>query len=152
MSPRHPHRWHFFEILACPARFERATYALEGRNFKNRNSLLLAVSCPSDHNLSASPLKMCNICLHTFLISQALLKVTLKRLNLTISINNSFFVSFRSSLGSQVMRVDNMGDRLLNQAKQPLLYVTVVLLLTFLPRHFLMPVQLCCNKLPAIVY
>jgi len=29
MSPRHPHRWHFFEILACPARFERATYALE---------------------------------------------------------------------------------------------------------------------------
>jgi hypothetical protein len=31
MSPRHPHRWHFFEILACPARFERATYALEGR-------------------------------------------------------------------------------------------------------------------------
>ena len=29
MSPRHPHRWHFFEILACPARFERATLALE---------------------------------------------------------------------------------------------------------------------------
>jgi len=29
MSPCHPHRWHFFEILACPARFERATYALE---------------------------------------------------------------------------------------------------------------------------
>jgi hypothetical protein len=29
MSPRHPHRWHFFEILACPARFERASLALE---------------------------------------------------------------------------------------------------------------------------
>ena len=29
------------EIVACPARLERATYALEGRNFKKLKSLLL---------------------------------------------------------------------------------------------------------------
>jgi hypothetical protein len=39
MSPRHPHRWHFFEILACPARFERATYALEAVKMSRNNSL-----------------------------------------------------------------------------------------------------------------
>ena len=39
MSPCHPHRWHFFEILACPARFERATYALEAVKMSRNNSL-----------------------------------------------------------------------------------------------------------------
>ena len=39
MSPRHPHRWHFFEILACPARFERATYALEAVKMSRNNKL-----------------------------------------------------------------------------------------------------------------
>ena len=44
MSPRHPHRWHFFEILACPARFPsinlRPAWALDkidilGQDFAN---------------------------------------------------------------------------------------------------------------------
>jgi len=39
MSPCHPHRWHFFEILACPARFERATYALEAVKMSRNNKL-----------------------------------------------------------------------------------------------------------------
>ena len=41
-----------------------------------------------------------------FLACQALLKVMLKRANLTIPINTLLFNSFRSSLGSLVMRAD----------------------------------------------
>ena len=36
-----------YEVLACPARFERATYALEGRKLTFCKRLLLAESGPS---------------------------------------------------------------------------------------------------------
>ena len=43
-------------LLACPARFERATWALVG----------YCLYQSKDHNLFVSLLNMCSNCLHTF--------------------------------------------------------------------------------------
>ena len=50
------------------------------------------------------------------------------------------------------MRAEDIGNRPFDHTKQPLLYVTVALLPTFLSRDFLMPVQPRCNVLPEIAY